>query len=133
MKTRLYKKEDYLILEQFWKTHKDWDNTAIPEFILPPLGIIVEENNAIICAGFIYESKNDQCAWTGWLVSDPNSDKILRDQALTLLLDTIVEHSKKAGHKFLFTSARFIKLIERLEKAGFKRADERMTNMVQFF
>lgn len=131
MNARLYNKEDYETLKGFWSQYKDWETSPVPEILLPPYGAIIEDNNKIISAGFLYETKGNGACWMEWVVADPKADKNIRDKSLDLLFDTINKHAKNEGYQFVFTCVMHPKLMERYEKHGFIKGDSNMTNMIK--
>lgn len=131
MNTRLYTKEDYETLKGFWSQYKDWETSPVPETVLPPYGCVVEVDNKIVSAGFLYETKGHGCSWMEWVVADPKANKELRDKSLDLLIDTINSHAKNEGYQFVFTCVMHPKLMERYERHGFMKGDSNMTNMIK--
>jgi len=131
MQTRLYTKADYETLKGFWSQYKDWETSPVPELLLPPYGAVVEVNNKIISAGFLYETKGNGACWMEWVVADPKADKELRDKSLDLLFDTINARAKNEGYLFVFTCVMHAKLMERYERHGFIKGDSNMTNMIK--
>lgn len=131
MNTRLYKKEDYETLKAFWSQYKDWETSPVPESILPPYGVIVEVDNKIVSAGFLYEFKTNELCLMEWIVADPKADKEVRDKSLDLLIDTINIKAKNEGYQFLCSWASHPKLLNRYETHGFIKGDINMTSMIK--
>lgn len=124
-----YQAYDWEILKEWWEDH-GW--TPIPDSFLPNVGKIVRIEEVPVCAGFLYRTDSLICILE-WVISDKKSDRIIREQALDLLIETLIEVAKKAGFKMIHTSIKHPRLIERMKKHGFSINDEGMTNMSLFF
>ena len=60
--------KDYPTLVKWWK---DWEFGVVPQDILPPDGIIVEEDGVPICAGGLYfETKKTKLGFMEWIVTN---------------------------------------------------------------
>lgn len=123
MKTRPYVSSDYPVLSSWWEAHK-WP--AVPERCLPKTGLVVDG----LAAGFLYHT-DSSIFWLEWLISNPASDKIERNQALTLLIENLLKAAREAGASFVFTSVQHAGLIERYKQHGFAVTETGMTNMVR--
>ena len=71
LKTRNITEKDWSMLCSWWEGHK-WpipNNDALPNNGTG--GIIVEENNIPVIAGFIFKTNSKGC-WLEFIISDPN-------------------------------------------------------------
>lgn len=127
MTSRMYKPEDYTMLEKWW-TDQKW--APVPKDMLPTLGIIMTVDGKDICAGFLYTS-NSPTGWMEWVIADPESDKQIRSEALNELVDNLITLATLKKCKYIVTSVLHPKLMERLETKGFIKTDQQMTNMVK--
>ncbi len=74
LKTRNITEKDWSMLCSWWEGHK-WpipNNDALPENGTG--GILVEENNIPVIAGFIFKTNSKGC-WLEFIISDPNYKK----------------------------------------------------------
>lgn len=118
--------DNYPILTAWWAFHK-WG--AVPLDHLPEIGLLVSENGLNLCAGFLYET-NSKFALLEFIISNPLCDKLLRDRALDILIDSLIQKAKEKGFKTVFSSIQSTALIKRYEKHGAIKTDTNMTNFV---
>lgn len=108
---------------EWWQGHQ-WP--VVPPAVLPKTGLIVPG----FAAGFLYKTDSN-LAWLEWAVVNPQSDRILRREALDAVLGGLFEEAKKAGFEAVFTSVSHPGLIERYKKLGFSVSDTGMTNLAR--
>jgi hypothetical protein len=126
MEIQLYTPKLYSTLEFWWAVHK-WP--AVPQEALPSTGLVVVGPNGPICAGFLY-STDSSLAWLEWVVGNPLCDKILRDEALDLLIPALLAEAHKSGKSQVFSSVQHPALLKRYKKFGALEADTNMTNVI---
>lgn len=112
----------YKDVSTWWNTHK-WP--VIPLAMLPPTGFVIEG----VCAGWLYLT-DSPIALLEWVVANPNTPVDERGQGLDALVARLKEEAKARGKSFVFMTAKNERLINRLEKHGFQRTDEHMTNLL---
>ena len=128
MKTReLDLKTDYGDLKRWWRT---WSWPAVPEELLPGVGLIVESKTQKLAMGFLYSTDSD-FAWIEWITGNPDADKFQRREALDILIDELSERAKADGFTTVFTTMKHPGLIERALLHGFVVTDKDMTNLVR--
>lgn len=128
LKTRIYKPEDYETLASWWDKHPQWK--PVPEEWLPKVGFVVDSDGSPICAGFLYFT-NSTIAWLEYIVSDPDSDKETRSEAVDVLINQLTTQAIKVGFKVHFTSVGNPAFQKRLvEKHQYEVGD---TNVTQLF
>lgn len=122
---------DYNDCHQWWTVHK-W--APVPAGMLPTnTGIMVENQGVKICAGWIYLT-NSPIAWIEWIISNPESDAIIRSTSLDLLIESLSDVARKAGALGIFSSSNNPKLISRLERHQFQQSpDQGMIHMFRSF
>ncbi len=118
-----YTKDDYEIVSQWWK---QWDWEGIPEAFLPENGLIVTHDDIPVCAAFIYKT-DTPIYWIENYISDMEADKVIRSDALDLLILSCIEKAKDMGAKVAMSSIKHNGLGKRLEKSGFVVSDKNMT------
>lgn len=123
MQIKKFEESDYPLLCSWWFEH-GWN--PIPLELLPKVGYVVDE----ICAGFLYVNNSGLCHLE-WLVSDPRSDKAIRNEALTLLIDSLCSTAKEHNLKAIFTTSNNKNLIERLKNHGFIVTDTSVTHLIK--
>ena len=126
---RPFTERDYPTISWWWDVR---DFTAIPLSLLPPAGVIVEEDGKPIAACFLYLApvREGQAAWAEWAVTCPGLSPRKAKAALELVLEGIISCAKAVNAKFVFTSLRNRGLQKLYSKAGFIKSDEGMTNYI---
>ena len=97
--TRNITEKDWGMLCSWWKGHK-WpipNNDALPENGTG--GIIVEENNIPVIAGFIFKTNSKGC-WLEFIISDPNY-KNDRSRIIDKLIDDAEKIAIDMGFKYM--------------------------------
>ncbi len=93
---------DYEMLVEWWK---DWGWDPVSKDMLPDNGtggIIVEQDNKPIIAGFIYWS-NSNVIWFDWIISDKKASRIKRAKSLIIMIDAVEEMARAKGKKYIIT------------------------------
>jgi hypothetical protein len=121
------KDKHYDIICSWWSKH-DWP--IVPINALPKTGLIVSDDGMYTCSGFLYATDSSLC-WLEWIVSNPDVEYNKRDMSMYLLINGLVEISKKNKFSHIFTSASHSGLIERYKNCGFKQTDLSMTNLIK--
>lgn len=123
MNIREFKKTDYETIKGWWRTHK-W--VPIPLDFLPKTGLIVDD----YCSGFLYKT-DSKIAILEFIISNPNTDKIKRADALDLLIDGLCVEAKNSGYDAIFSYLVHPNLIERYKKHNFIITDTDVTNFMR--
>lgn len=124
---RTYIDSDYTTLIGWWK-HYNWPSP--PQDFLPETGYIVEVDGKPAGAVFVYKT-NSKAVLMEWLVTDPTTDKEIRDTMVSDLIEIVAHTCALEGFKYIYTCVKLPKLISRLENHGFSKADEGMSNMIR--
>lgn len=114
---------DYAEVCSWWEKH-EWPK--FPLSLLPKTGFIVRG----VAAGFMYDTDSG-VGILEWVVSNPDSDKIKRNEALDLVVKSLLEEGKRMGKTFMFTSSNNKNLIERFVRHGFNLAEQDVTHMAR--
>ena len=91
--------DDWNMLKSWWEEHK-WPVPA--KDALPDNGtggIIIEENNMPVIAGFIFQTNSKGC-WLEFIISDPNYKKD-RSIIIEKLIKTAEETAILLGYKYV--------------------------------
>ena len=99
LKSRKIQQEDWDMLASWWQGHK-WPVPAkdsLPEN--GSGGIIIEENNKPVIAGFIYQTNSKGC-WLEYIISDPNY-KNDRSHIIDKLIDDAEKIAIDMGFKYM--------------------------------
>lgn len=115
--------KDHLILTEWWSQY-NWP--SVKKELLPTTGYIIDD----FCAGFLYETNSKFCLLE-FVVSNKNSDRVNKDRALDLLLESLLKLAKEKQFSIVFSSLEHPKLIERYKSHGFQISDTNMTNLVR--
>ena len=117
MNTRTLTESDYEILSDWWKA---WSWPVMAKDMLPDNGtggIMVEHEGENIVAGFLYWS-NSKMVWLDWIISNPKSDKDIRQEAIKKLILTAESMTKEAGSKYMMSISRSNSLLKIHEQMG---------------
>jgi len=117
MNIRTLTESDYEILSGWWKA---WSWPVMAKDMLPDNGtggIMVEHEGENIVAGFLYWS-NSKLVWLDWIISNPKSDKDIRQEAIKKLILTAESMTKKAGSKYMMSISRSNSLLKIHEQMG---------------
>ncbi len=92
--------QDYPILEKWCKEYK-WES-VIPKDILPPQGIIVEDNEPI-CALGLYLNPEIKFGYMYGIFSNPKIGKIKKYKAMKMILKKVKILAKKKNIEIILT------------------------------
>ena len=105
---------DYDTLVKWWT---QWEFGVVPKDMLPPDGIIVEDDGVPICAGGLYfETKKFKLGFMEWIVTDKESLPKQTHKALKLCIDAIIQLGKDNGVKMICTCTKEAALHKRYTK-----------------
>lgn len=128
MKVRFIEMDkDYSDICSWWKKQA-WP--SIPKESLSTTGFIVENDNQKILAGWVYHT-NSNTALLEFLVANPEIKGNERDAAFDAFFDVVFKYIELSNFKNIFMSVVHPKLKTRLEKVGFKKTDENVTNFIR--
>ena len=92
--------KDYFVISKWCKAHK-WD-LAIPKEMLPPLGIIISEQEDI-CAAGLYIDKKAKFGFMYGIFSNPKINKIKLFKAMKMCMQEIKKQAKKNKLGLVYT------------------------------
>ena len=116
------KEQDYAQVAQWWEAQ---DFAPIAPECLPETGYIVND----CVAGFMYKT-DSKFAWIEWIVSDPESNPLVRRASVPILVDTLVEAAREEGFTRIISSIEHPSLKKVYTEAGAIEADQNMTNYI---
>lgn len=125
MQVKSISQDDYKEICEWWKEHK-WP--VIDTASLSKNGFIVNDNENLL-AGWVY-STDSNIVWVEFIVANPKIKGERRDQAFDLFFKEVRKFCKENNYSFMFTSVQHPKLMTRLEKTGFNKTDDNMTNFI---
>lgn len=127
MRARAFTWADYPEICQWWLSHK-WP--VIPSDHLSSIGIVVEENEKLVSACWVYVT-NSAFGLLEFVVTNPKVSLRMRAKGIELMLDAAVKVAQEHHVKTLFSSLKSHGLIRAFEKSGFLNADTDMTNLIR--
>jgi len=92
--------KDYTILEE-WCKERNWESN-IPKEMLPPQGIIVEDEDNI-CALGLYLNEKVKFGYMYGIFSNPKISKIKLYRAMKLSLEAVKELARSKGIEIIIT------------------------------
>ena len=93
-------KKDYSVISKWCKEHK-WD-LAIPKEMLPPLGIIISEQDNI-CAAGLYIDKKAKFGFMYGVFSNPKINKLKLFKAMKMCMQEIKKQAIKNKLGLVYT------------------------------
>ena len=117
MNTRTLTESDYEILTDWWKA---WGWPVIVRDMLPDNGtggIMIEHEGENVVAGFLYWS-NSKMVWLDWIISNPKTNRDIRQEAIKKLILTAESMTKEAGSKFMMSISRSNSLLKIHKELG---------------
>ena len=111
--------EDYETMCEWWRW---WRWTPVGKEMLPDNGtggIMIQDGEGNICAGFLYTTNSSLCK-IEWIISNYKvKDKLVRQKAINLLIETLSNKAKDLGFKIAFTYLLNENLIDKYKNCGF--------------
>ena len=121
------------ILVDWWK---DWGWEPPVRDFLPDDGvggIMILDGEEPVCAGFIYTT-NSKVAWVDWIISSKTyRKKPQRQQAISLLVETLTNIARNTGHKFVYALIKNQSLVETYNQIGYVKGDSYVGEMIKVF
>jgi len=117
MNTRTLTESDWETLSDWWKA---WKWPVMAKDMLPDNGtggIMVENEGENIVAGFLYWS-NSKLVWLDWIISNPKTNRDIRQEAIKKLILTAESMTKEAGSKFMMSISRSNSLLKMHKELG---------------
>jgi hypothetical protein len=129
MNPRGYETIDYEIIKDFWIGH-NW--TAVPIELLPITGIVIQKEDHIYCAAWLYVDQTAPIGWMEWIVTNPENTPRESLKSIDMVVKEILRLAVICELKVLMTSVNNEGLVKLYEKNEFKPSDTNMTNMMRF-
>ena len=120
------RKMDMNILEIFLRKRGDLSKVNFDFF--PPTGVIVFHTEKPIVLGFMIKCDNNTCINTD-IISDPDTDKTVRNLAVIHLREALSDEAKKCGIPYIIATTNNPKLAERLKDQGYTVINENLTHL----
>lgn len=133
LQLRDYTPEDYPMLCEWWKGH-GWE--AVPELMLPKLGVIVDEFDAYgfpkpIAASFLYMDNSCGVAMMEWTVSNPKAAGRTTLKAISTIIEFLSISAKEMNYAVILTTCKQQSLSRVFEKGKFIRTDSEMIHLIK--
>ena len=128
MVARDYEDYDYEVIKDWWIGH-NWN--AIPIDFLPRTGVVVEDEDSMYCAVWIYADSTSPRGMMEWLVTNPENKPRESVKAINLILKAVLEKAVYMDLKALMTSVNNKGLIKMYNKYQFNVTDTDMKNMLR--
>ncbi|AGO48857.1 hypothetical protein Phi46:3_gp113 [Cellulophaga phage phi46:3] len=134
MKTRLLENSDYKTLVTWWGQNRfpspNFDD--LPTVNGELQGVMVYFEDVEICAGFIIDTTIKNGAMIEYIVANFDiKDRIIRKDALVMLINKLSELGKLIGKKYVFTSVKNQNLIKSFEDSGFNVGSSNTMEMIK--
>ena len=117
---RRYEHSDLETLQDWYRQHK---LPNLTEAMLSSNGLIVEDEQGPLCAGFVY-STDSATAMIEGVSKNPEAPRELTDEALEVLIGELTILARELGFSYLFAYSNKRSAINRFEKTGFSRVYE---------
>ena len=131
-KLRKWSSLDYPILERWWIGH---GVSAVPERVLPPLGVIYDNySEGDLAAGWLYmDNGGTGVAMLEWLVTNPKARASAAVRALNSVVEFLKAEAKRMDYPIILTTCRQSSLARLLKKHGFQQTDTGMIHLLGAF
>jgi len=120
MLLKKYNPLDYKELCSFWSKH---NHPEIPATCLPD-GIVVKEDDKILCFGFIYLVNNASIAQIAWTTTNPEIGLKKRYKAVNMLFDGSISYIHSLGIKNIMCFSDKPSLVKLLNRRGMRIAND---------
>ena len=125
---RYYESKDYPKLKEIWGQYPEW--TAIPEEMLPKIGVVVEnEGKQIIASGFLYQTDSQMC-YMEWILANKDFSEFSRGRATSMVVKALINEGKRLKFKTIFTCVKHAGLKRLYARQGLKETDKEMSNFI---
>lgn len=133
LSARKLKESDYEDTLLGWWS--DWGWVAPEKEMLPENGtggIIIFCGDIPVCSGFLYTT-NSGIAWVEFIISNKKfTDRSVRLDALTLLINSLTNIAKTIGHKYAYTILKNKSLISKFKDIGYTEGDIECVEMIKY-
>lgn len=118
LEARIYgqKVGDYQLVNEWWRRHNDSD---LPETLLPPLGVIVEQAGEPLGALWCYESFGIGVAFLEWPCSKPGLTSKQATEVFRYAVEACIQVAKSHGDFCIFRCSTLAPIARILPKFGF--------------
>jgi hypothetical protein len=106
-------------VKAWWHSRQSVD---FHERMLPDCGFVAYEQDRPVAMAFLFTT-NSKIAILGWPVSDPESDKQVRDKALNEVFKTLHFLARQKGFEIAWTTSGIPALQKRYENLGYVVGD----------
>ncbi len=93
--------QDYQTISEWFEFH---GSHKVPEKILPKLGVVCEEGDSLLAAGWMYMDNSVSIAWPTWFVTNPSVSQLKTGKALAHVINALELSAKEIGYTALMTS-----------------------------
>jgi hypothetical protein len=100
---------------------------VVPQAMLSHTGFVVEG----VAACWYYPVFGSGFCYLGFPVTNPSVDKEKRDQALDLIMENIIDTTKKLGYKYLITTTGLDVMRNKFNKHGFVLGDQNIDQFIK--
>lgn len=116
LSVRPYTDADYAVVAAWWHGH-GWP--PVDAQLLPKLGMVVQEHDEPVAAGWAYMDNSVGVAFMEWLVTRPGMRPALSMRALTHVVGSLYHALAALGYTAIHSSCRQPSLARLLERCGF--------------
>jgi hypothetical protein len=103
---------------------------VLPEQALPKTGVLCYEDEAPVCAGFLYKTDSSM-AWVDWVISDQDYDASMRKEAVSILMSRLLQIAKELGFSAVMTAAATEGYQQHCEGKGFVLTNDNVNLMLK--
>ena len=128
MQLKEFTADDYETCAQWWSGH-GWE--PVPAVVLPKLGMMVVDDEAPICAAWLYMDNSVGVSMLEWLVTNPDVSPMQTARAIKTLVAFMSDRAKEMNYGVMLTTCRQPSLARMYEKSGFIKTDEGVTHLLK--
>ncbi len=118
---------DYEEISTWWKAH-GW--SPVSPDLLPKRGFVAEYDGVKVCAIWLYLT-DSKLALCEYLISNPQSDKTIRRDAIRRVTNKALRVAKDQGFRICWTFFNHPGLVKTYGDLGFTETDKGLTHMIK--
>lgn len=120
--------EIYDTLLAWWKGHNF--PALSPDFLSDEVFVCYNDDSEPTYSICLYHTNSNLC-WVGFPVSNPNLSKEDKEGCFDALIQAVLDYSRQAGYKFVFTTSPVKVVQDKLLNFGFDEGDVQVNHYIK--
>lgn len=123
----IYSPELYPVIEKWWTGH-GWP--AVPEQILPKLGVVAKWKEQPVAAAWLYMDNSIGVSMMEWIVSNPEAPQRAVGIAICSIVEFLKAEAKSLGYGVMLSTCQQESLSKLLCRQGFEVTDRNVIHHI---